>query len=720
MAPEQAKGQRVDKRADVWAFGCVLYEMLTGTRAFAGDDVSDTLASVLKTEPSWQKLPADVPMPLRTLVEQCLEKDRRKRLGDISGALFVLNNLSTLSGASLTSARGAEPTSSSRRLMPTLAAAAAVLAVVALVAAFLMGAFERTPEPAATTRLTLLLPPDRGLTFGGIPSTSVSLSPDGSQVVYVSLNPAERGERSSQLRVRSLESLEVRDLPGTFGARQPFFSPDGRWVAFFTSGGELKKTALATGNPVNIATGIAGSHWGHAVWLPNNMIVYGMPGTRGLMRLPGDGATPEQFLSLTPPEDFIFPTSFIPEASSLLVWVGFGISQVGNIEAVNTDTGQRTKILQSVGPGWATASGHLVFTRDETMFVAPFDRRRLALTGEAVPLGDNPRRNGAMLQIAFSTTGTLAYIPVEGGSSNVIGKTRGSEFATLGIQPGAVSRPRVSPDGQRVAYSVTKGSQWSLHVRDLARSSTTEILQDDAVMSAAWHPGGQSLAVVAFRAPRRGVYLRELNGGERPLLELDGPFVLLRLGSFSPDGATLAYVRQIGPQHEIWKLSVSDGRTEKLIQTTLSVHSPAFSPDGRLIAYVRGPSTSQSDVSVIDLQTHAAAVVARGTGPVWDRKGGTLYFMGESADDPAIMSVSVATAGGTVRLGTPALALGRLARTETGASVQYAGSNNGGPGYDVFPDGQFVVVRTPDPRDAREIVIVQNWFEELGRLAPTK
>ena len=285
MAPEQAKGQRVDKRADVWAFGCVLYEMLSGRRAFAGDDVSDTLASLLKSDPDWRALPGDLPGPIRLLIERSLVKDRRQRVGDISTALFLLNEAAVLAPAS-----SSTPAAPHRAIGWLVAAAAVCLLAGAALATIGWQTFGR-PAPPAVQRVSLALPADRTVDFFWFPNQSLAISPDGTEVAYVSANPGAPPERSTQLRVRSLASLAIRDLPGTFLAHQPFFSPDGQSVAFFTRNGELKKIALSGGDPVTLVEKIAGSRWTFGVWVPSGTIVFGGFGTAGLKQVPADGGS---------------------------------------------------------------------------------------------------------------------------------------------------------------------------------------------------------------------------------------------------------------------------------------------------------------------------------------------------------------------------------------------------------------------------------------------
>ena len=343
MAPEQAKGQRVDKRADVWAFGCVLYEMLSGRRAFGGDDVSDTLASVLKSDPDWRALPGDLPGPIRLLIERSLVKDRRRRVGDISTALFLLNEAAVLAPAS--SSTPAAP----RRAIGWLVAGAAVCLLAGATLATIGWQTFGRPAPPAVQRVSLALPADRAVDFFWFPNQSLAISPDGTEVAYVSANPGAPPERSTQLRVRSLASLAIRDLPGTFLAHQPFFSPDGQSVAFFTTSGELKKIALSGGNPVTLVEKIAGSLWTWGVWLASGTIVFGGPGTAGLKQVPADGGSPTTLTSVDVAQGEIahLPTSYAPEAGAVVFTTAFSQLRSARLEAVILQSGERRVITEN-------------------------------------------------------------------------------------------------------------------------------------------------------------------------------------------------------------------------------------------------------------------------------------------------------------------------------------------------------------------------------------
>ena len=274
MSPEQARGQAADRRSDIWAFGAVLFEMLSGQRAFEGDDFSDTLAAVLRGDPDWEALPAGLSPTLVVFLTRCLQKDPKQRLGDIHDMRLALE------GAFDTSAAPAALSI----LAPVPRGSAWATAVTSgLVGALMAAATLWTwtgshPAPAAPTRLSVNLPADRPLDLFGYPTRALAISPDGTQLVYQGIDPdvpADRAGGQTRLTLRSLPTLAVRDLPGTIDPRQPFFSPDGQWVAFFTSTGELKKVPLTGGNPIMLVENINGSRWAFGVWMEDDTIVFG-------------------------------------------------------------------------------------------------------------------------------------------------------------------------------------------------------------------------------------------------------------------------------------------------------------------------------------------------------------------------------------------------------------------------------------------------------------
>jgi eukaryotic-like serine/threonine-protein kinase len=723
MAPEQAKGQRVDKRADVWAFGCVLYEMLSGRRAFEGDDVSDVLASVLKTDPDWRALPADLPHAIRLLVERALVKDRRRRVGDISTALFLLNEAAVLAPPSTPAAP--------RRATGWLVAGAAVcLLAGAALATIAFRTFGRSAVPAPQ-RLSLALPPDRGVALGWFPGSSLAISPDGTEVVYVSANPGTPLERSSQLRIRSLASLAIRDLPGTFLARQPFFSPDGQSVAFFTTNGELKKIALSGGSPVTLVDKINGSAWTFGVWTATDTIVFGGAGTAGLKRVPADGGSPTTLTSLdvAQGESGHYPGSYAPEAGAVVFTTAFSQLRDTRLEAVILQSGERRVITENAGSGRYLSTGHLAFRRGDAVLVAQFDVKRLALAGPAAALSDDVRRDGAnsegsIPQLAVSSNGTLAYVRRGDTNALVMGRTgRAGGFTPFDLAAGPNRRPRVSPDGQRVMFeSIGSGGatvyETTVHVHDLLRGTVTRLTETGSESNAVWRPDGKGVALYARRPDVSGIYLKDLGGQERLVLRNDDARAALRPESFSPDGAVLAYTRQQGSQYSIWLLTLGEKPVARpLTSAAASEHSPKFSPDGRWLAYVGG-QFDQPELYVRGYPSGEPIAVSAsgGVGPVWSRDGRALFYESPQLRERTLMSVPVSMDGGTLKLGAPS----RVVSLAPAGGQEYGQSGNWGPEYDVFPDGTFAMLRGPGPGNVREIVLVQHWFEELKRLTSAR
>jgi serine/threonine protein kinase len=721
MAPEQTRGQGVDKRADVWAFGCVLYEMLSGRRAFEGDDVSETLASVLKTDPDWRALPADLPGPIRLLIERALVKDRRRRVGDISTALFLLNEAAVLAPAS--SSTRAAP----RRAIRWLVAGAAVGLLAGATLATIGWQTVGRPAPPAVQRVSLALPADRAVDFFWFPNQSLAISPDGTEVAYVSANPGAPPERSTQLRVRSLASLTIRDLPGTFLAHQPFFSPDGQSVAFFTRDGELKKIALSGGNPVTLVEKIPGSLWTFGVWVASGTIVFGGPGTAGLKQVPADGGSPTTLTSVDVAQGEIahFPGAYAPEAGAVVFTTAFSQLRDSRLEAVILQSGERRVITENARAPRYLSTGHLMFRRGDAMLVAPIDVKRLVLAGPAAALSDDVRRDGANSegstpQAAVSSNGTLAYVRRADATARVMGRVgRAGAFTPFGLAAGPIRRPRVSPDGQRVAFQSPRSGSDSafenaVHVHDLVRGTVTRLTEAGAESQSVWRPDGKAIAVYARRPDVSGIYLKDVGGQEHLVFRNDDAGTDVVPESFSPDGAVLAFSRSQGGRYSIWLLALGEKPVARPLTTaTPSEYSPKFSPDGRWLAYVVD-QRERSEVYIRGYPSGEPIPVSSsgGVGPVWSRDGRTLFYESAQSGERTLMSVPVSVDGGTLKLGVPS----RAVSLAPAGGDEYGRSAYWGPEYDVFPAGDFVMLRGPSPGSVREIVLVQHWFEDVRRM----
>jgi len=727
MAPEQVEGKtdELDARTDIFAFGAVVYEMATGKKAFAGKTHASIMAKILETEPPpMSSLQPMAPPALDQLVRTCLAKDPDERwqsAADLVRPLkWILEGGSQIGVAQLAVAR--------RRHARTVVAATAGCLLGALLAGLLLW-FVNRPEPPAPQRLSITLPADRPIAFSCWPCSSLAISPDGTKIAYVGPNPERpTGPDQGMLYIRSLQDLTIRPLPGTAGASQPFFSPDGQWLAFlaFAGGkGGLKKVSLAGGDPVTLLENVSGARYAvFGAWIDADTIVFAAPGSGGLRRISADGGPPQQLTTLDSAqgESGHSAPDFVPGTNAVLFHVGFTGLRDSRIEAVNLDTGERRVILENADWPHYLTSGHLLFQRDENILVAPFDPAQLAITESAVPLIDEVRRDGAaedgnLAQLAVSRNGTLAYVPSSDQAERLGWVTRNGTFRSLPLSPNRFDYPSISPDGQHLAVEIKRGREGEVHIYDFARGTISRLTQDGSDRWPSWHPDGRRLAVWSSRQDGNGIYLKDLGGTDRLLLKGQAN-AAFRQGSWSPDGKLLAYTIQSGSQHDIWILSLDGEPVAKpLLNTAASEHSPRFSPDGRWLAYV----SNESGASEVYLRSYPQGgriqlSTGGGIGPVWGPGGREIFYQGPHEGVRKLMAVRVTPDRDTLRPGTPAPLFDMRVPTPAGVIEEYARSTNGGPRYDVSSDGQrFLMIRGPDPEGTREIVLILNWFEELKR-----
>jgi Tol biopolymer transport system component len=720
MSPEQASGQATDQRADIWAFGVVVYEMLTGMPLFGGESVPHVLADVLRTEPDWSRLPKNLHPRIRQMLERCLDKKPRSRYHSMADVRVDIEK--ALSDPRGTLIVPAEARPASTRAWP-VAAAVVVTAALAGLAAWTLKP-NRPERPLEPQRLSVVVPANRPVDIRGTPARALAISPDGARVAYVTFNRDEPvGQRHTQLELRTLGELAVRDLPGTTDARQPFFSPDGQWVGFFTNAGELKKVSLAGGNPLTLAQNINGARWAFAVWSDDGTIIFSAT-AGGLQRVSADGGAVSD---LTTPDaggnEFHTAPTLVPGRRAVLFHVTHrGGSQ--RIEALMLDTGERRVVVEDGRYPTVLNDGRLLFQRGESVLVAPFDTQRLALTGSAVSITDNVRADdpGRALpnaQLAVSSNGSLAYLPAEAAGDQIGLVTMDGSFQPLDVPPGSYELPRASPDGRSIAFIAQKGLKSEVRIYELARGSTLRLGQEGGIAGLAWHPDGRSMAVAARPG---GISVRTLAGTEQPLLPLPSDGAFFRNMAWSPDGTRLAYTAQTGDRHDIGIVTTGDTPTAStLLGGDAREYSPRFSPDGRWLAY----QSDESGRREVYLQRYPAgerlAVSAGGGGePLFSPDGTKLYFAGADGGVPKLMAVALTPKGDGLELGKPEGLFELTHSVPAGVTEAYRPGDNGGPDYDVLPDGKRFVMIRETAQDIREIVIVQNWFEELKRLAPMK
>jgi eukaryotic-like serine/threonine-protein kinase len=708
MSPEQAKGRAADKRSDVWAFGAVLYEMLTGRRAFEGDDVSDTLAAVLRGEPDWSRLPSNTPASIRVLLRRSLEKERRTRLADIADARLEIVEASTAAVL---------PPQRRHALSAKVGWGLCALAAVAIVA--LANAYW-SRSPVATQTVTFTIAPPDGWTValdvggGGAANVPIAVSPDGRQIVMVARN----AEGRARLWVRSLDALGSRELPGTDGAVAPFWSPNSQSVAFFADG-KLKKINVADGLPVTLCstTSLNSGAWGTQGVIVFSRAGGGSGGGGALLKVSQSGGVPTQATTLAAGEVLHIRPSFLPDGRHFLFRVtavgASGGTFVGSLEST-----ERIRLPGDFGNA-VYARGRILFVRESTLMAQPFDEQGLALTGEPVPIADQIETSATSIPIgsfSVSQTGVLAY---QTGAS-ALGGVQLTWLDRNGKVLGVVGNHaryndiELSPDGKQALVSIARAeARRDIWLIDLIRDVQTRVTFNDAgAQTSIWSPDGARVVFNVRRGNGSDLLQRPASGGpERPLLTGEGfkvPF------SWSPDGRFILYSPRT-PAMTIWVLPVSgDGKPFPFFQTTpgkeetfsdtsgsggeyLVRNYARFSPHGDWVAFVSNESaTAQVFVVPFPDATSNRLQVSRSGGrePRWRRDGTEIFYLNEDT----LMAAPVSGTGASLQIGTPQQVF------------RFRNAGMGRSSYDVAPDGQrFLFVTRVEETSSAPITVVVNW-----------
>ena len=720
MAPEQAKGREADARSDVWSFGCVLYEMLTGRRAFDGEDVADTLAAVLRGDPDWSALPADVPTAIRTLLRECLVKDRRHRIADLSTALFVIDRYRDLMSDVPVRATAAPHVPIWRRAIPVV-----MLIIVAMVAAYAAW----TLKPSALrpiTRFSITLAPGETLTGG------LALSPDGTRLAYAV---------NDRLYLRSFDRLDAEpitagDIPSLAGARSPFFSPDGLWLGFWEAG-QLKKVAVTGGAP--IALGPVRPPPQGVTWTADNTILFGH-GSEGIWRLSGDGGTPERIIAMETGQRAYRP-ELLPDGRTLLYTLARTASwdeaQIV-VQPLNGET--RKTAINGGSAGHYLPTGHLVYALGNRVLAVSFDPTSGSVSGGPVPVIESvfrPSASGAAAGLTISAAGTLAYVPPVNTTlprRNLVWVARDGREQAIQAPPRTYLHPRVSPDGTRVAVMFPDEKlNLDIWVWEFGSQTSTRITSDPAVDGEPiWMPDGQKIIFTSRRTGEITLFSQAANaaGKAEPLVQLnrqntalpaispDGRYVVLRDAEL---GSSYLGIADLRAQPDGQPQSTGGGPAKPLVKTEFEEYNAEIAPNSNWLAY-QSNSSGTYEVYVRPFPDAASAVwtvsTAGGVEPVWSRDGRELFYR---ALDGGVMRVSIVP-GSTWKASAPT-------RLFDGGSYVFVARDDLRIGlsrtYDVSPDGQkFLMLKNADaPAQASiapRIVIVQNWFEELKRLVPTQ
>lgn len=705
MPPEQARGKSVDRRADIWSFGCVLYEMLTGRQAFAGETVSDILAQVITKEPDWTALPPSTPLGVRRLLKRCLEKDARRRLQAIGEARIALEDAiaNPDAGAGMEATEGAAQPAGWRRALPWAVAAAALVALAAVWALWLA-----PPEPVPA-HLQLMLPEEAEFGVTHISMRLVAVSPDGRQVVYA----GRQGGRVMLFR-RPLDSLEAAAIPGTEGGTSPMFSPDGRRLCFI-GGNRLQVVGFDGVAPVDLAE----SEWSCA-WGPDNKLYYTRAFSQGIWRVPATGGTPEMLTAPDKSKNELghWWPEILPGGRTLLYTAWTPPVENARIVALDLATGEQKTVLEGGSNPRYAATGHLLFVRREGLMAAPFDSRSAELTGPAVRVLDGIFVDNidGYAEFDVATGGTLVYIARKTMQRprHLVWVTRDGREEPLGTPPAPYAEPALSPDGRRVALTLDEATR-TVAVFDLARKTLSRVTEGPtSQFQPLWSHDGRFL-VYAFERVFFNLHTRAADGTgpEETLLELDRD-VLPQ--AFSPDGTRLLFAQSdkvSGSNIGVLPLTgdsrpTAAGPPEQLMEGPGVIVRPAISPDGRWVAYEIAAG-GRTDVFVQSFTGSGARLQVSPNGggsPAWARNGRELFYRASGDDGNWMMAVPVRT-GARLELGQPV----RLFRDTYGTS--WAGRS-----YDVAADGRFLMVKPVREAAPREIVVVLNWFAELKRRVP--
>jgi len=706
MSPEQAVGKPADKRSDLWAFGVVLLEMLTGRQVFDGETVSHVLASVLKDQPDWTALPARTPASIHRLLRRCLEKDCKRRLDSAGDARLEIDDalVSTPDGTAV-------PLSSVDMRRPLWRRALAMSTAVML-GALLAGTIAWIvwrPRPPLVVRTTI---PTSGTTALSVTSVDpdITITPDGSRLVYRS-----RG----QLLVRALNQFEPTVLGGLGLPRGLFISPDGQWIGFF-DGLLLKKVAITGGPAVTIASVDGGGPRG-ATWGPDGTIIFATSNpTTGLQRVSSAGGDP---IVLTRPDrssgaqDHFWP-EFLPGGNAVLftIFPVAGAVENAQIAVLDLRTGSSKVVIRGGSHARYVSTGHLLYGASGTLRAVAFDLARLEVVGTPAPVLDGVlTTTPGATDVAVSANGSLAYVPGKagaGGQQTIVSVDRQGRASRLaGIQPGSYRDVRVSPDGAHLAVA-TIDDVW---IYDLARATLSRLTTDPSNDTRPlWTPDGRRVVFSSNRNGYNEIYWRPADGtgSDERLLSRAKDLIDLRADNFSSDGRQLLFTDVTSRiRCTIGQMAVEDPSDVKVLVTSEFCNDyPTVSPDGRWMAYHSNLS-GHYEIYVErypELGDRQLISTNGGWRPIWSHDGREVFFA--DPDNRQILTVPVQS-GTTLVAGRPTVLFDFPIATIGGSHP-----------YDVSRDGRFFIIgrEESDSGQLSNVILIQNWFEELKQRVPLK
>ena len=723
MAPEQARGKTVDRRADIWAFGCVLFEMLTARRAFEGESISDVLAAVLKTEPAWNALPIDTPRGLSHLLHRCLDKDPRRRLQAVGEVRVQIEDAinNTLDDRDETTP-AAPPTW--RRAIPW-ALATVLTAVLGSVSVWWFS--WQHAGPLKPVRLSAELGADVSLAIG--PGDDIALSPDGTLLVLAVQKNTIQG---SQLYIRALDTLQATALAGTEQAESPFFSPDGQWIGFFAAG-KLKKIAVTGGAVVTLcdAPNGRGGSWGE-----DGAIVFSAPQAGiPLMRVSAAGGTPAVATPLVKDEiGQRWPQAILGGQAVLFTSGGVGAYDDADLIVQRLSNGARTIVHHGGYHGRYVPSspgskrGHLVYIRAGTLFAAPFDVERLTTTGPPAPIveGVYSSPNTGSAQFAVAATGTLSYQAGQGSSGGlpIYWSDRAGHSPPLRVAPANWGNLAFAPDGHRLALHIVQGRP-DIWIYDWDREALSRLTAEPGIdTKPVWTVDSRRIVFASDRG--NGVlnlYWQLVNGTTTDVRRLTESTHAQLPASWDPSGRLLAFSERNpvtdsdlmilpmeGDESSGWKT----GTPRVFLNTPAAEREPMFSPDGKWLAYSSNES-GRNEVYVRPFPgpgDRRMVSTTGGTVPTWSRRQHELVYAGPNGQ---VMVAMYSTAGSVFTSEKPqAWSVDRyIDRSNFSGDVRMV---------DLHPDGLRVAMApVPFVRNGTKedhVTFIFNFLDELNRVAP--
>jgi eukaryotic-like serine/threonine-protein kinase len=707
MSPEQAKGGPADKRSDVWAFGCVLYEMLTGKRAFGGEDVSDTLTAVLRDAPDWTAWPDSVPTHIRELVQECLQKNRKDRIADISTARFVMNGRRAAFTAAV------PPRLAVRQRSWKSAALVATIAAVASIVGWSVRPADQ--KVADVTRFSISLGEDQPLQ--GRPS--LAISPDGTQLVYAA---------NRRLYLRSMSELEGRPIAGTESVpvTSPVFSPDGRSIAFWSGNdGALKRVAVSGGRAITIcqANDPLGMTWS------TDGLLFGQS-QHGIMRVPAAGGTPEVVVSVNPGETAFAPQVLPGGRGTMFTLTSGAFFDKPRLVVQTSGPVERKTLIEGATDGRYLPTGHIVYAVAGNLLAVSFDVRSLQVTGTPVPVIEGVARTAltatgsvtGTAQWNVSRTGSLVYVPGPVSDSLFLSRLalldRRGRTEVLPLQPRAYESPRFSPDGRSIAFAVNDGRNVDLWIYDLAGTTAArQLTLGGRNRFPTWSPDGQRVAFESDREGDLAIFAQRADSSstaERLTKPDAGTSHIPE--SWSPRGDVLSFSVKAS-RFSLWILSLRDKQARAFADVESDIPAAsAFSSDGRWIAYQVGHRSGADVRPTAFVQPFPATggryqVPNSGAGPLWSADGNELYYTA----GPRRWVVARVTLHPSFAAGNPVgLPNGELQVWRPDWWRQ----------HDVSRDGRRIGLIPSDksliPGSTRLIHVVLNWFEEIKQRVPVK